>query len=156
MTGIGITGDTDPENPVHNYPADVFPLGAALTIAYGSNERPLCTLGNLYRIVGYLTGDIPIVDGDPDAEPPLPSLNDEIARCAEHVTGQLPDELRTLDPPPPADAGAAADHAWLAGVMNKYGATIPLVALPGTINNPTPTLLDEGPTPDERTRADNP
>jgi len=138
--------DTDPDNPVNHYPPEQFPIGAALTVAYGSNERPLCTLGNLYRVIGWLTGDVPNADGQPERkedpelgiayQPFIPGLNDEIERCREHVEAQLPTELRALDPPPPAHLGSSADWAWLAAVTNKYGATIRLVALPGTPNNP--------------------
>lgn len=145
MTTTGMTGDTDPANPVNNLPAWEFPVGAALTLAYGSNERPFCTLGNLYRIVGYLTGDVPPVDGqpaDPDRNQPyIAGLADEIERCREHVIAQLPDELRAIDPPPPG-GNETADVAWLAGIVNRYGPTIALDALPGTPNNPTPTGTD--------------
>lgn len=129
MTTIpGMTGDTDPDNPVNALPGNIFPIGAALTVAYGSNERPFATLGNLYRVLGWLTGDVPGAD----------EINTAIRRCRDHVAIQLPTDLRVIDAPPDADAGATADHAWLAGIVNKYGTTIPLTALPGTPNNPTP------------------
>lgn len=132
MTDIpGMTTDTDPDNPVHNYPAEVFPIGAALTVAYGSTERPFATLGNIYRLLGWLTGDIPTIDGDPKANPPLPSLADEIARCREYVLQQLPTELRVVDPPP-AEQDNTADLAWVRGIGNKYGATIALRPMNGT------------------------
>lgn len=134
MTEFGMTGDTDPENPVNALQPNVFPLGAALTIAYGSNERPLCTLGNLYRILGWLTGDVPAAD----------AIDTEIDRCRWHVAQQLPDALRAFDPPPAPLDDPAADHVWLANVVNKYGTTITLTALPGTVNNPTTTETDEG------------
>lgn len=127
----GMTTDTDPDNPVNAYPADVFPIGAALTVAFGSNERPFCTLGNLYRVVGYLTGDIPMADG----------LASAIQRCRQHVLQQLPTELRVMDPPPePSDVDNTADMVYVGGITNKYGATIKLVALPGTpFGAPIPT-----------------
>ena len=145
MTVPGMTGDTDPNNPVNTLPPNVFPIGAAITVAYGGVDRPFCTLGNLYRILGYLTGDVPPVDGqaaDPDADPPrpyIPGLADELERCRSHVAAQLPDTLRIFDPPPaPADDNAA-DLVWLSNVINKYGGTITLAALPGTPNNSNPT-----------------
>jgi hypothetical protein len=133
LTDLGITVDTDPDNPVNRLPQNTFPIGAALTIAYGSNERPFCTLGNLYRILGYLTGDVP--GGD--------SINPEIERCRNHVEAQLPDTLRAIDPPPDTDNIDTATVSWLAGIANKYGSTIELTALPGTINNPTPKDTDQ-------------
>ncbi|WP_431231488.1 hypothetical protein ACQ856_18170 [Mycolicibacterium psychrotolerans] len=134
MTGPavpGMTRDTDPDNPVNAYPPNEFPVGAALTITYGSNERPFCTLGNLYRILGWLTGEIPDAD----------EINTEIERCRTHVTAQLPDVLRLVDPPPaPGDDGDnTADMVWLIGITRTYGRTITLTALPDTINNPTGT-----------------
>lgn len=155
----GMTGDTDPQNPVNALPAWEFPIGAALTVAYGSNERPFCTLGNLYRIIGYLTGDVPPIDGqpaNPDGNPPqphIPGLNEVIVTCREHVAKQLPTELRVVDRPP--EGGHEDDvalMAWLAGIVNKYGATIALTAMPGTPNNPTTTnARTDEPAP----RADN-
>lgn len=95
-----------------------FPIGAALTVAYGSNERPFCNLADLYRILGAFTGQIPA----PHA------INDTIAECRDKVLKQLPDELRAIDPPP-ADAGnEAADVAWVAGIKSRYGPTIRLDA----------------------------
>jgi hypothetical protein len=114
------TGDTNPDNPVHNYPADVFPIGAALTIAYGSNERPFTTLGNLYRILGFLTGGIP---GPYD-------INAAIDKCRAHVVSQLPDALRAIDVPPPDHAGEAADVAWVTSIIATYGPTITLTPMP--------------------------
>lgn len=145
MTIPGMTGDTDPDNPVNALPAWEFPIGAALTVAYGSNERPYCTLGNLYRVLGWLTGDCPGAD----------HINSEIARCRDHVAVQLPTELRVVDPPPTAlDEDDTAVMAWLGGIVNKYGATVALTALPGTPNNPT--TPNEGTDDDEpAARADN-
>lgn len=121
MTMIpGMTGDTDPSNPVSTYPSDVFPIGAALTVAYGSNERPLCTLGNMYRILGFLTGDVPGAD----------RLNSAIDACRDHVMAQLPDTLRAIDPPPPADGGAFSDEEYVTGIANRYGSTITLTPMP--------------------------
>lgn len=121
MTIPGMTGDTDPENPVNDYPADVFPIGAALTVAYGSNERMFCTLGNLYRILGYLTGEVPLAN----------AINSTIASCRDHVATQLPTELRVVDPPPGSDDETAV-IAWLSGIVNKYGPTITLRRPEGT------------------------
>lgn len=121
MTTItGMTGDTDPNNPVNAMQADTFPIGAALTVAYGSNERPFCTLGNMYRILGFLTGDVPGAD----------RINSAIDACRDHVLTQLPDTLRAIDPPPPADDGAFSDEAYVGGVANKYGSTIALTPMP--------------------------
>lgn len=101
-----MVGDTDPSNPVHNLARDRFPIGAALTVAYGSDERPFTTLGNLYRILGYLTGDCP------DA----PDINKAIETCRGHVRAQLPDDI----PPPPMPVDLDADMDWLAEIMQDH------------------------------------
>lgn len=126
-----LTTDTDPDNPVNDYEADTFPLGAALTVAYGSTEMMFCTLGNLYRIVGYLTGDLPSIEGDPNAVPPIPSLADEINRCAVHVMAQLPEAAQRLTLPDNSD-GDNARMEWLIATMTAAGTTVTLTPLPTT------------------------
>lgn len=122
----GMTTDTHRANPVNALNANVFPIGAALTVAYGSDTRFFATLGNVYRVLGYLTGDVPAAD----------SIGTAIEQCREWVTNQLPTELRTVDPPPADTGNETADIVWLVGIVNKYGLNITLTALPGTINNP--------------------
>lgn len=139
-----MTVDTDPDNPVNALPENMFPIGAALTIVYGGPDRYFATLGNVYRVLGYLTGEVPLADDIPDA----------MQRCRYHVENQLPTDMRIIDPPPIDTGDNIADIAWIGGIVNKYGPYIRLVALPGTINNPTPT--DETPTDatEEDTDAD--
>lgn len=125
-----LAGDTTEGNPVNDYPANVFPLGAAITIAYGTPDNIFCTLGNLYRIIGYLTGDLPAIDGDPNADPPIPSLADEWARCSEHVAAQLPTGLaaaQTVDP--------EGKMAWLTNAMAAHGDTVDLTPMPEAATN---------------------
>lgn len=107
--------------PTTGLPADTHPIGAALTVAFGSNARPFCTLGALYRILGYLQGTVPGVDG----------IDDAIDDCRAHVTAALPDGIAALDPPPSPD-GEPADAAWVSTIANKYGQTVTLPAMPGT------------------------
>lgn len=109
----GMTRDTHPDNPVQQYANNVFPIGAALTVAYGSNERPYCTLGNLYRILGHLDQHVP---GPED-------INDRIIANADRVRAALPDELRVTETPPRDDNETAA-IAWVASMANKYGPTV--------------------------------
>ncbi|ALA06706.1 hypothetical protein SEA_GRAVAILLIA_60 [Mycobacterium phage Gravaillia] len=132
---FGMTPDTADDNPVNTFPPNVFPLGAAVTVAYGSNERPFCTLGNLYRILGYLTGEVPGAD----------DINSVIAECRHHVTHQLPTDMRTENPPPPPGDDVADIH-WLGTVIGKYGPRIALTAMPGSLNNPTASDTTEGST----------
>lgn len=111
-----MTTDTDPNNPVRGYAHNQFPIGAALTVAYGGNDRPFCTLGNMYRILAYLDGQVP---GPYD-------LDTVIAKHRDHVLRALPDELRALDVPPADTDNEAADLAWITGIANRYGPTITL------------------------------
>lgn len=122
----GMTTDTHPDNPVNGLNANMFPIGAALTVAYGSDTRFFATLGNVYRVLGYLLGDVPAADG----------IGAAIERCRYWVTNQLPTELRTIDPPPADSDNDTADIAWLTNVTNRYGETIALTAMPTTPNNP--------------------
>jgi hypothetical protein len=118
-----ITGDTDPANPVNAYDADRFPLGAAITVAYGSTTNMFCTLGNLYRILGYLDG--PGGEGVP--------LNDQldamIDRYRTHVRAQLPGDIdaRIM---PPSDANDTERLLWLSAMHTAYGETITLTPAP--------------------------
>lgn len=119
MTLPGMGSDTARDNPVNSLPHNVFPIGAALTVAYGSNQRLFCTLGNLYRILGYLDGQVP---GPYD-------IDAAIDKHRGHVLAALPTELRALDLPPADTDNEASDVAWLVGIANRYGQTI---ALPPT------------------------
>lgn len=107
--------------PTTDLPADTHPIGAALTVAFGSNTRPFCTLGALYRILGYLRGDVPGHDG----------IDEAIDECRAHVRAALPDGIAALDPPPAAD-GEPADAAWVSAIAHNYGPTITLTPLPDT------------------------
>jgi hypothetical protein len=77
---------------------DEYPIGAALTVAYGSNERPFCPLADLYRILGNLAGHVPAPA----------DINDYIDNYRPTVLAALPDELKTIDPPPAGDGETAA------------------------------------------------
>jgi hypothetical protein len=100
--------------PTTDLPADTHPIGAALTVAFGSNDRPFCSLGDLYRILGYLRGDVPGHDG----------IDDAIDECQQHVAAALPDSIAAF--------GEPADFVWVTSIANKYGATIVLSPLPDT------------------------
>lgn len=110
--------DTATDNPVHGYPRNLFPVGAVLTVLHGSNERPYCTLGNLYRVLGYLTGDVPGAD----------SINSAIGTVRPWVRQQHP-ALANLQPPEDG-ADDATVLAWLAAVEADHGATITLDPAP--------------------------
>lgn len=106
-------------------PFNVHPIGAALTVAYGSYNRPFCSLADIYRILRFLTGYTPHNALWVDA-------------CFDHhrahVLAALPDALKAIDPPPDTgpDGGDTADVAWVAGIKAKYGPTVKIPPTPET------------------------
>lgn len=111
-------GDTHPDNPVSSYPPEVHPIGAVLTIIFGGTEHMYCTLGQLYRALGWLTGDVPLGD----------AIDDAIAAVRGHVR----DEHRILAvmAPPPDNADDTEKLLWLASATIDYGPTVILTPHP--------------------------
>jgi len=129
-----ITGDSDPTNPVNDYDPNVFPTGAAITVAYGSTENMFCTLGNLYRILGYL-------DPDDEGVPLVEDLDKMIDRYRVHVMAQLPEALHNLTLPA-ADATDGDRMAWLMALHGAVGNTVTLTPAPSDKgDNAEPTAL---------------
>jgi hypothetical protein len=135
-----ITTDTDPANPVNDYDPNQFPLGAALTVAYGSTENMFCTLGNLYRILGYL-------DPDDEGVPMVEQLDAMIDRYRVHVMAALPDQMHDLTLPS-VDASDTDRMAWLMALHSAFGPTVTLTPAPSDNlkgDDAEPTALPGGP-----------
>lgn len=97
----------------------LFPLGAVLTLTAGSLERPLCSLSDLYAVLGFLLADIPAAD----------DLDAAITACRPIVLAQHPD-LEPVIAPGPA-APDAAVLAWLADREAQFGAVLELASPAG-------------------------
>lgn len=93
-----------------------FGLGAVLTVTAGSYERPLCPLGDLYAILGFLLADVPAAD----------DLAAAITVCRPIVLAQHP-ELEPVTAPGP-DTPDAAVLAWLADREAQFGSSLTLTS----------------------------
>jgi hypothetical protein len=128
----GITADTDIANPVNHYPANVFPVGAAITVAYGSVDDMWCTLGNLYRILGYLnqfeaddgvpvlTRGVSLDELNREVEDNVATIDDVIEQHRAYVRGELDGHGI---PRPPAEASEGDKISWLANLATEHGVT---------------------------------
>ncbi|MBU8834419.1 hypothetical protein [Mycolicibacterium goodii] len=121
--------DTDPDNPVTAMNGDEFPLPAVLTVLVGSNDRPFCTLGNLYRILGFLLKDRSVDPDDPDARgiPRAELIDDAIEVCRSWILKQRPDLADVPKTRATTDTGILT---WIADQEAKFGATVTLTPLP--------------------------
>lgn len=141
-----VTGDTDLSNPVNHYRADVFPVGAALTVAYGSTSNMWCTLGNLYRILGYLNqyeadDGVPVITRGVsldaqgrEVEDNVATIDDVIAAHRDYVRGEL-DGYGI--PAVPDDADTDDEKlAWLAALATDHGITTVTLATPPSDKEP--------------------
>lgn len=98
------------------------PMAVALAIAYGSTSRTFGADEDAVRKALHdLTGRwVP---------PTGPVMASRMRLCSEHIERQLPLELRARGRP--VDIGDAADCAYLAHIVGKYGTTISLRPFPG-------------------------
>lgn len=96
----------------------LFPLGAVLTVTSGSVDRPLCSLGDLYSVLGFLRRDVPGAD----------ELQTAIDECRPLVLDQHPGLADVVAPP--ADTADVVVLAWLADREAQFGAVLEL-ASPG-------------------------
>ena len=121
--------DTDPQNPVNAMQSDEFPLAAVLTVIVGSNDRPFCILGNLYRILGYLLKDRSVDPNDPDARgiPRADHIDDAINVCRPAVLAQHPNLAAITATDATTDRGILN---WITELERHYGATVTLTPLP--------------------------
>lgn len=121
--------DTDPANPVNKMQGDEFPLAAVLTVIVGSNDRPFCTLGNLYRILGFLLKDRSVDPDDPDARgiPRADHIDDAINLCRPAILEQRPDLADITATDAATDLGILN---WIAELERRHGATVTLTPLP--------------------------
>lgn len=94
-----------------------FPLGAVLTVTAGSLERPLCSLSDLYAILGFLLADVPAAD----------ELDAAITACRPAVLTQHP-QLAAVTAPPAATPDAAV-LTWLADRETQFGPTLTLTPI---------------------------
>lgn len=120
--------DTDPQNPVNTLNGDVFPLAAVLTVLVGSNDRSFCTLGNLYRILGFLLKDRSVDPDDPAARgiPRVDLLDAAIAVCRPAILDQHPELADVTKTRATTDTGILT---WIAEQETRYGATVTLTPL---------------------------
>lgn len=123
------TPDTARDNPVNGLNGDVFPLAAVLTVLVGSNDRPFCTLGNLYRILGFMLQHRSVDPDDPGAHGiPRPDLIDDgIAVCKTEILRQHPELAPIKATRAATDTGILT---WIADQETTYGPTVTLTALP--------------------------
>ncbi|MBU8834447.1 hypothetical protein [Mycolicibacterium goodii] len=121
--------DTDPDNPVNAMNGDEFPLPAVLTVLVGSNDRPFCTLGNLYRILGFLLKDRSVDPDDPDARgiPRAELIDEAIEVCRPWIVKQRPDLAVVAKTRATTDTGILS---WIAEQESRFGATVTLAPLP--------------------------
>lgn len=109
--------DTAPDNPTNTLEGDQMPTAAVLTVLLGGNDRPFCTLGNLYRILKTLDGEVPLAD----------EIDAAVERVRPALAAQFP-ELAAITPPG-IDADEQTILAWIADVERDHGA-IQTVQLP--------------------------
>ncbi|MCV7230705.1 hypothetical protein [Mycolicibacterium komossense] len=123
------TPDTARDNPVTGLNADVFPLAAVLTVLVGSNDRPFCTLGNLYRILGFMLQNRSVDPADPDAHgiPRAELIDDAIAVCKPEILRQHPELAAITKTRATSDTGILT---WIADQETRYGLTVTLTPLP--------------------------
>jgi hypothetical protein len=121
--------DTDPKNPVNALGGDEFPLPAVLTVLHGSNDRPFCTLGNLYRILGHLLKYVSVDPDDPQAHgiPRTVHIDGGIALCRPEILRQHPELADVPKTRATTDTGILT---WIADQEAKYGPTVTLTPLP--------------------------
>lgn len=124
--------DTSPDNPVSAMNGDEFPLAAVLTVLHGSNDRPFCTLGNLYRILGFLLKDRSVDPDDPDARgiPRAELIDTAIAACRPEILRQHPQLAESTKTRATTDTGILT---WIADQENQFGATVFLAPLPKVV-----------------------
>lgn len=121
--------DTSPDNPVNAMNGDEFPLAAALTVLVGSNDRPFCTLGNLYRILGFLLKNRSVDPDDPDARgiPRAELIDTAIDVCRPEILRQHPQLADITKTRATTDTGILT---WIAEQEKTFGATVALSPLP--------------------------
>lgn len=121
--------DTAPDNPVNAMNQNEFPLPAVLTVLVGSNDRPFCTLGNLYRILGFLLKDRSVDPVDPDARgiPRAELIDDAIQVCRAEILRQHPHLTNVTKTRAATDTGILT---WIAEQEKRFGATVTLTPLP--------------------------
>lgn len=91
-----------------------FPIGSVLMLAVGSEERPLCPIGDLYDVLGHMLGDVPGA-GDVD---------EFIDRCRPAVAAQHPQMAKLT--PPDVDAPDEDVLAWIKEQSIKFGKAVEL------------------------------
>lgn len=121
--------DTSPDNPVSAMNGDEFPLPAVLTVLVGSNDRPFCTLGNLYRILGFLLKNRSVDPDDPDARgiPRAELIDTAIDVCRPEILRQRPELEAVTKTRATTDTGILT---WIAEQEARFGPTVTLTALP--------------------------
>lgn len=113
--------DTDKDNPVNALPRNVFPIAAVLTVTHSGNDRPFCTLGNLYRILGFMTGDVPTAG--PSDVPGSLSIDEAVAKCRPEILRQHP-QLAAITAPASRDERVIL--AWLDQQAEQFVTIEPL------------------------------
>lgn len=116
-----ITGDTDPDNPLTKMADDRHHIGAVLTVMTG---RPLATLGAVYRLLKFMTGEVPMAVGD---VPGVDNLEQAQARVRPLLIEQCPDLAKVFVPR--AEAPDAVCLAFLAEQENRFGAYVTLTPI---------------------------
>lgn len=104
-----------------------FTVGQVLTIAVGDLDahQLFCPYAEFLDIVGYLLADVPSLDGDPNADPPIPPMVEVVEqRCRPAVLDQHP-ELATVDPPAVLASNTAV-LSWLAAQEAAHGERLAL------------------------------
>ena len=121
--------DTSPDNPVNAMNGDEFPLAAVLTVLVGSNDRPFCTLGNLYRILGFLLKNRSVDPDDPDARgiPRAELIDTAIDVCRPEILRQRPELEAVTKTRATTDTGILT---WIADQEARFGPTVVLTPLP--------------------------
>lgn len=123
------TPDTSPDNPVNAMQADEFPIAAVATVLVGSNDRPFCTLGNLYRILGFLLQHVSVDPDDSHAVgiPRHDLIDEAITVCRTAILAEHPELAGITDTDATTDTGILT---WIANLEKRYGATITLTPIP--------------------------
>lgn len=97
-----------------------FEIGPVVTVLHGSNDRLFCPLEQLYDVLGFLTGDVPMAE----------QIDDYIDTCRPNVADQYPD-LAAVTPPKRATPEAEI-VTWLVQLGAEHHAPLELTPLPDT------------------------
>ncbi|AMT73985.1 hypothetical protein ABG82_19365 [Mycobacteroides immunogenum] len=101
-----------------------FPIGVVVTLALGNPDRIFCLLSQVYDVLGYMLGYVPLVS----------EMAPAFDACRTVVREQYPGLAAAVDPGrTPAFETLAVDTEilqWLSNLAREHGEMFPLTPLP--------------------------